>query len=435
MTKVGIIHPYLHEVQFMASCFSNARVLVEPYTHQVEAGEVVVAFPIRKIFLVLQPDAFEILEQLAKGRTLQKIEEDYVRAHGEVPDLEGFVEDLAQRGLVKSVDGSGEQLGEVMDQVDLLSQQSPTPWAILSQRAARRLFSRPVVVAQFLAISLAAVALATDPSIFPTRADLFFPDRVALMSVLILLFSFATAFVHEFAHLVAARACGVDARIRLSHRLWIVVLETDLSGLWAIPRRRRIMPLIAGPLIDVTSISILLILLRWSTFLHLGFSAQTIHYLKAAALVYILRLLWQCYLFMRTDFYYILTLATRCKNLMQDTEDLLRNKMRFLFPRWRSVDQSHIPTSEAIVIKLYVFPWLIGRLLAIYVLVAIQLPLLWSYFLVVLGRLSTGYGNDPGGFLDSLTVALLGAVSLGSGLYLWVRGIASNWRKSYAVAQ
>src|ERR1700760_2228441 len=108
----------------MLSCISDKRVLVEPYTHQVEAGEVVVAFSARRIFIVLQPDVFEILEQLAKGATTKEVEELYVHTYGEAPDLDSFVEELSQRGLAKYIDASIEKKEESVNQVNLLDSQS-----------------------------------------------------------------------------------------------------------------------------------------------------------------------------------------------------------------------------------------------------------------------------------------------------------------------
>ncbi|HEX4497892.1 MAG TPA: hypothetical protein VIE43_19615 [Thermoanaerobaculia bacterium] len=406
----------------------DLRVAVEPFTHQPEAGGVVVGFQVSRVFLVLQQDAFAILEQLSQGRTLDEVKEFYARTYGEVADLDDFVGELFRRKLLKPLEDVEEApLTTVVPE--------PDRRPLFSPALARKLFSRPVVVAQLATIGLAVLAVCTDPAILPTRAALFFPDQLALTTVLILLVSVATSFVHEFAHLLAARAAGVKARIGVSHRLWIIVLETDLSGLWSISRRQRALPLIAGPLIDATTASLLLLVLRWNDLAALGFSPQTLHYLKAAALIYVLRLIWQCYLFMRTDFYYVLTFATRCKSLMQDTEDLLRNQLARLSSHWQAVDQSHIPASERRVIRLYTIPWLLGRGLAAYVLLVVQLPLLWQYILAVGAKLSVGYQHNPHAFIDSITVALVAVLSLGGGLYLWIREILKTWRKPYAVAK
>ena len=254
------------------------------------------------------------------------------------------------------------------------------------------------------------------------------------MFVLLLLFSFGTGFVHELAHMVAARAVGVKSRIGLSHRLWFLVFETDLSGIWAIPRAQRYLPLLAGPLIDVTSAALLLILLGSNSLAGLGFPSQVVNGLKAMALIYMIRLLWQCYFFLRTDLYYLVALALGCKNLMQDTETMLRNQWARLSARGEVTDQSHIPKTELRVIRLYTVPWVLGRLLALYVLGAIQLPTLFSYFVTAFDNLDGGYRQDTYAFLDSLVVALLGTAILGTGLYLWIKGLLSHWRQNHAVS-
>jgi hypothetical protein len=51
------------------------------------------------------------------------------------------------------------------------------------------------------------------------------------MQLLVMVIGYATVFLHEMAHLVAARgAVGVSSRLGISHRLWYLVAETDMTG-------------------------------------------------------------------------------------------------------------------------------------------------------------------------------------------------------------
>ena len=54
------------------------------------------------------------------------------------------------------------------------------------------------------------------------------------------------AMTHELAHWPGARVNGAGARITVSRRYYMMVLQTDLSGLWGVPRRQRFGPLLAG---------------------------------------------------------------------------------------------------------------------------------------------------------------------------------------------
>ena len=66
------------------------------------------------------------------------------------------------------------------------------------------------------------------------------------------IFTYGGIFVHELAHLIAARAVGVNSRMGISHRLWYLVAETDLTGLWSVTRNQRYLPMLAGMIVDLT---------------------------------------------------------------------------------------------------------------------------------------------------------------------------------------
>ncbi len=46
-----------------------------------------------------------------------------------------------------------------------------------------------------------------------------------------------TAALHELWHGLSGRSVGITVRYCLSRRPFILVLQTDLSGLWALPRQ------------------------------------------------------------------------------------------------------------------------------------------------------------------------------------------------------
>ena len=66
------------------------------------------------------------------------------------------------------------------------------------------------------------------------------------------------ATLHECAHWLAARAVGVPARIRISRRLFFLAFETDLTGLWSVPRRRRFGAILAGMALDAAILAVVL---------------------------------------------------------------------------------------------------------------------------------------------------------------------------------
>lgn len=63
---------------------------------------------------------------------------------------------------------------------------------------------------------------------------------------------------HEFAHVAAGAFLGVHARWRFGHRLFFPAVETDLSDLWMVERRKRYVAYGAGVFSDVLTASLAL---------------------------------------------------------------------------------------------------------------------------------------------------------------------------------
>jgi putative peptide zinc metalloprotease protein len=395
------------------------KVVVLPFSRQTEGEEVVIGRLETGQFLALPPDAVEILDDLAAGATVGEAQRRYQERHGELPDLEEFLLHLESRGFVRCHDPAAEPSVAAAP-----PQAAPSyHFTGISQLWARRLFSRPVLGMAAVVIGLALLAVASAPSIVPGPRALYFSSLFGLALIGLILWNFAALYLHEMAHLVGARSVGVPARLAISHRLWVLVAETDLTGLWSVPRRDRYLPLLAGPLLDVFSLSALLLVFyaQQSGWVVLG--AGMLHVLQAGAFGYILRLLWQCFLFVRTDFYYALITRLGCVNLMRNTEIFLRNRLARLLPGLRQRPEEALPPSEARAVRLYVPLYLAGRLLAFWSLFFITLPVMWLYGKSIAAALTTGYGKDPSAFLNGLLLSSMALVSTLAGLFLWIRSL------------
>ncbi|HEY9422193.1 MAG TPA: hypothetical protein VIW92_12320, partial [Thermoanaerobaculia bacterium] len=299
------------------------------------------------------------------------------------------------------------------------------------QRWAQRLFSKPVLGLATGVIALAMTAVAIDPSLVPRPSALYFGSRRSLTLLILFLWNLLTLFVHEMGHLLAARAIGVPARMGISHRLWILVAETDLTGLWSVPKRQRYLPLLAGAWIDLLSLSLLLLAFRAQESGWILWPPSLYAFARAIAFSYMLRLLWQCFFFVRTDFYYVLITFLGSINLMQNTKSFLRTKVARALPWVRAAAREPLPAAEAKAVRIYAPFYLAGRLLAFWTLFFVTLPFLGHYLIVVARALRTGFAQDPAGFLDSMLLSCLLVGPTLIGLLLWLRKVSrpllSRW--------
>jgi hypothetical protein len=187
------------------------------------------------------------------------------------------------------------------------------------------------------------------------------------------------------------------------------------------PKRRRYLAFLAGPIVDVVSAAVVIGVLWTERRGWLGLSPALEQFTGALLWSYLMRLLWQCFVFVRTDFYYVIATALNCKNLLADTEDLLRNRLARVRRRPAAIDQSAIPPAEMRAVRGYAVVWLVGRTLAIASLILITIPVLAAYG-GELARSATG-GDSSYGTVDLVTVATLALVVEGAGFIFWIRSL------------
>jgi putative peptide zinc metalloprotease protein len=402
----------------------SSTVALLPFTRQIEGEEAVIGRPEQAVFLAIPVEALEILDQLAAGSTVGEAKEAYLAKHGELPDLESLLAYLALRGFIG---GSA------------AAPAGPPPlrfhFAGIPQAFARKLFSPPMQLAAGALILLAFALAVAEPALRPSWRLLFFDRHVTLMSILLMFAGLLLTVVHEMGHLTAARARGVGSRLGIGNRMWVLVAETDMSGIWALPSRQRFLPILAGPLTDAVSLSAIILVL----FAHLrGWLAlpPVVHQLlQAMSVLYLLNLLWQCYFFVRTDLYYVYTTAFGCKNLLGDTQDYLKNLLARLLHRPQPVDQQGIPGREMRAIRFYSGFYLVGRVLALAVFFLVFVPLIVQYGVSIAQRVFSS--PEQQGTYQQLDALVFGTLSTGvlvAGIFLWCKEIYRNWRLQRVVA-
>ena len=397
----------------------DTAVTVHSFTRQQDGEEIVIGSPESGIFLAVPTEAVEVLDQLADGKTVGEVIDLHKQKYGEEPDLDDFLGLLEAKGFVQTASiASGKS--KMPPLVQSRPAQKKYHFSNFSRSWAERIFSLPVLVMGSLVTIVAAGAGMRHPSLVAGPGALYFPDHRTLSWTILIAANYATLFAHEFCHLVAGRALGINSRMGISHRLWYLVAETDLTGLWSVPKRKRYLPLIAGTLLDAFSAGLLILVLfaqeeRW--FL-LPILATRL--LRAMIFLYLARIVWQCFFFVRTDFYYVIANFFNCKNLLGDTEGYLRNRLSRLVRAVRPVDQSAVPDAEWRVIRAYAWLWLAGRAAALIALIVVTLPLLAAYARNLAGAFRTGYSANPSGFVDAVLTSGYFLLSFTAGLSLWL---------------
>jgi putative peptide zinc metalloprotease protein len=411
----------------MPAYTQDAVVSVLPFTRQPEGEDVIIGVVGTGVFFAVPPVAVELLECFAEGKSVGEVAGFYQQKYGETLDMDDFLDLLESKGLVKPFGENGNANANARPPAQQ-TRKIRYHFGNFPQSVAQRIFSRPVLAACFVVIALAAVAMGRDRSLIAHPNDFFFPEHRAFSWIIFTVIAYASILVHEMGHLVAARAVGVSSRLGISNRMWYLVAETDLTGLWGVPNRQRYLPFLAGLLIDTVSAAALILLLFARDQHWLQFGVFTVRLMRAMVLSYWLRIVWQFFFFIRTDIYFVVVNFFNCRNLLKDTEDYLRSLAARIFPRIRPVDQSGIPAGERRIIRAYAVVWVAGRVMAVSILFSVTIPVAISYIRSLGNAFRTGYSANPYNFVDSFVLSALFLIPVVMGFVLWIGGLARRER-------
>lgn len=383
-----------------------------PLLKRQEGEEYLVGRPETNSFLYLPPEGVALIELLEQGLTAGEAAAAFQERYGERVDVAEFLEGLAEAGFIAALDDpTGTQPGQAGDPPPSSAGQAPRGhFAGISQGVAARFYTRPLLWCYGLYVAGGILLMLFKPGYLPRSIDQLWHPWVMLSVLTMLLCGWAQAFLHEFSHLLAARAKGVQARMSISRRLITPVAVTDITGLYVVPPRERYLPYLAGMLTDGLIMSTCFYLLALSDGGILPLGEMAYRFVKGLIALSAVILLWQFQLHLRTDIYFVLANLFGARNLHTDTLRYLQNLLDRLHRRSPRHDLSGLPQREQRVIRLYAPILLVG--LAIYWSVGflyMYLPFLITTVRNSYHRIAAGWEADPWAFGDAvffLAVAL-----------------------------
>ncbi|MCX4473551.1 hypothetical protein C5N14_26910 [Micromonospora sp. MW-13] len=285
-----------------------------------DTDEYVVGDPATGNFVVVPEVGARLVRLLAAGRTVAEAADEVERETGEAVDALDFVEVLLDAGII-----DGRTAGEA-------APATARHWSVsrIPARVVRPLFGRAAWTG-YVGCLVATVAMfAAEPSLLPTYEDTFiFPDIVLSLLITNVVVIVLTI-VHEVWHALAGAAVGVPSRLRVERRGIFPVLETDLSGLWALPPERRYGPFLAGMAIDcVLLFGAVAPRFAWSRG-WIDLPPGMVRFLAMVVFSQAVKLAFQTLAYLRTDMYLVMATATGCRNLHQITRLSLKRLVRRL---------------------------------------------------------------------------------------------------------
>jgi putative peptide zinc metalloprotease protein len=360
-------------------------------------------------FVRVAPLVHRAMAMLADGCRVGEVEVTLRAESGDVLDVVELVGALQALGFVSAVDGG------------LVDEPSPPPPSLpwIEPRYVRWLLHPVTTVGALVVIAAGVAMLAIDPGLAPRPDDLVWSRSSSAVLAGNAMMAWSLVFLHELGHLTTARAAGVPGRIRLGTRLLFLVAETDVTGVWAEPRRTRLTVYLAGMAVNALVASTGVLVLAATSPTGVGHDV-----LMAVVLMSALQLPFQLMIFMRTDLYFVVQDLTGCSDLYTDATRYLRTRAWRLLGSRRPdrVNPVAAETSahEERVVTIYTLCMVAGTVVALAVTAAVLGPTLVRLLSPALSAIAER---------RTLAATFDGAMTLlvvGGGQVLWIH---AWWRR------
>lgn len=354
---------------------TDATLSFYPLTFVADPPDIIVGRKDIDSYAAFPEDGAELLKQLQAGSNLEDAAAWYQKRYGEPIHMADFLETLRDLEFLRE---SGEQ------EAPITSAQSSPVWQWLGRAA----FSPLAWIIYAAIFAYCLFLLLRFPYLRPNYSDVFFSPYLVVLEVGLFLGQFPGILFHESYHVLAGKRLGIPARLGIGRRLYFLVFETYIDGLWSVPRKARYLPFLAGMLADLLLFSFLTIIasLTYNPAQPFSFPGA---FCLAMAFSTLLRFIWQFYFYLQTDIYYVFTNAFRCIDLQQTTWLYIWNRVYRLLGRTDKIqDEEEWYPRDRQVARWYVFFFGAGYLFSFATLFLAVIPALLQVFVQVFEHLS-----------------------------------------------
>lgn len=291
---------------------SNLKLI--PLTIRKDQKNFIVEDPASGEFYEMPEICIDAIKLIQDGVSLGEIEEQLtIKYPDEDVNLLEFSGQLLEAGLVEEIDGLKIELAKKNQQVPGFQ------W--IPQKVGKVFFNDITKVLYLLLFLVNLAIFFIHPELFPHYKDVFISKYMLFNIPAWLLITFVFVFIHEMGHVLAIRSYNQPTKLEIGHRLFLVVLETDMSSVWKLPSKDRNVLYLAGLCFD----SVILFLALMGQLAFSQGPALFLGILRMIVLDTVLRMLYQLCIYMKTDLYYLFENSTGCYNLMENAQQAIRN--------------------------------------------------------------------------------------------------------------
>jgi putative peptide zinc metalloprotease protein len=349
----------------------------------------------------------EAINMINQGQPLNEIETTLLNKFPkDEVDLIDFANQLFELELIDQIDGVRIEKKQISRQ--------PAGMLWVSPKPAKFFFNKFTVFLYSAILVLNIVIFIVNPSLFPHRDDIFVFDIMVVNVIFWMFISFLFVLIHEFGHVLAIRAHNLPTKMEIGHRMFFVVLLTDMSSIWKLPPKDRNVLFLAGLYFD----SILLFIALIGQLLFPNSSEFIIGLMHLATFDIVLRMIFQCCIYMKTDLYYVFENVSGCYNLMENAKQTIKKRLTFL--KIQQMDEV-IFAGEKKTVSFYTLLYFLGFVITIF--------LYFNYYIPQL--IHVGKQTLPGFVQPPTSLLFWDAVIFSLQVSIFIFLLLYSWRKKY----
>lgn len=375
---------------------NDTRLLFYPLIFMPDAPDVIIGRKDINSYAAFPEDGAELLKQLQAGSSVEAAAAWYQDRYQENIDMVAFLETLQDLQFLRE---------NVEEEPPATTEQSSPLWLWFG----RAVFSPYAWIIYAAIFALCLALMFRFPYLLPSYQNLFFSPYLVILELGLFFGQLPCVCIHELYHTLAGERLGISARFSIGRRLYFIVFETRLDGLWAVPRKKRYLPFLAGMIADVLLFSLFTIIA--------GFTYQPSHpyafpgaFCLALAFSTLLRFVWQFYFYLQTDIYYVFCNIFHCVDLQETTQQYIWNGIYRLLGRVEKLhDEEEWHPRDKQVARWYVFFFVVGCLFSLGTFLLAGLPSAIKICVEMLPRLLYPFTT---GFWDVLVFLLLNLIQI-----------------------
>jgi hypothetical protein len=265
----------------------------------------------------------EAIELLNKGHCVGNVQQIMSEKYCKEISIKSLILTLHDANLISAFDDT---------QLYLPKKRSPLAKSALP-KISRYLFSKTAYVL-YAGICCLAIFCAMYRPILLSNLGEYLKGHYIQYAILAIFIGWLLTLKHEFFHYLAALSLGVPAHIRLGTRYFLVVMETDVSGLYMTEKFKRYKVYLAGMISDLLTIGCL-ICIKAFLFLNNIQTGQAAIFIDIVIAFSLFGILFQFNIFLKTDLYFVLADFINIENLYTKSDMVIKSFLRFKAPKER----------------------------------------------------------------------------------------------------